>query len=32
MKTTFRARSVRLILALSVLASYALILEAGHRW
>jgi hypothetical protein len=32
MKATFTARSTRLVLALSVLASYALLLEAGNRW
>jgi len=32
MKAVFRARSTRVILALSMLASYAYLLEAGHRW
>jgi hypothetical protein len=32
MKTIFKAQTLRLILALSALASSALVIEAGHRW
>jgi hypothetical protein len=32
MKTIFKAQSFRLLLALSMLASTALVFEAGHRW
>jgi len=32
MKTLVRSRIPRIILALSALASFALVLQAGHRW
>jgi hypothetical protein len=32
MKTMFKAQTLRLILAVSALASAALVIQAGHRW
>jgi hypothetical protein len=32
MKNIFKAQAFRIILALTTLASSALVIEAGHRW
>jgi len=32
MKDTFKATYLRILIALMTVASYALVLEAGHRW
>jgi hypothetical protein len=32
MKNVFKAQAFRILMALSTLASSALVIEAGHRW